>query len=408
MRHHSPNCVPAFFMLFLCVITFPLTGQIFGQTAKLTVQIDRPGPKISPMLYGIFFEEINCAGDGGLYAELVRNRSFEDSDKPDHWSLVADGTAKGEIGVEDNGPMSSKNLHSLKLTIAPGSQGRVGVANDGYWGIAVQKEAVYDLTLSARAMKSFSGPLTATLESADGKQVYARTETGDLTDGWKTFKLSLTSNSSNPKARLVISATQPGTVWLDMVSLFPKKTWKNRPNGLRADLAEMLDGLKPSFMRFPGGCWVEGETMKTAQRWKNTIGDLSERRTLWNLWQYYSTNGLGFHEYLQLCEDLGAEPLFVINCGMSHKEVVPMDKMDEFVQDALDAIEYANGPADSKWGAMRAKAGHPTPFNLKYLEIGNENGGPAYNERYALIYDAVKSKYPHDKHHCQRLARQAR
>ena len=175
---------------------------------------------------------------------------------------------------------------------------------------------------------------------------------------------------------------------------FPKKTWKNRQNGLRPDLAGMLAELRPAFVRFPGGCWVEGDTMKFAYRWKETIGDLSERRTQYNIWNYHATHGLGFHEYLQMCEDLGAEPLFVINCGMSHREVVPMDRMREFVQDALDAIEYCNGPADSPWGKLRADSGHPAPFHLKLMEIGNENGGPAYQERYALFYDAIKKRYP--------------
>jgi alpha-L-arabinofuranosidase len=395
MRNRHAKQVLAILISVVCAIAFVFpTARSFAQTAKLTVQADQPGPKVSPMLYGTFFEEINCAGDGGLYAELIRNRSFEDTDKPDHWSLIADGTAKGEIGIDEKLPMSPKNPRSLKLTIAAGGKGRVGVGNDGYWGIAVQKDAAYELSFSARAAAGFSGPLTVTLESSDGKAVYAQAEINGLTEGWKTFKASLVSTGTNPKARLTICANQPGTVWLDMVSLFPKKTWKDRPNGLRPDLAEMLNGLKPSFIRFPGGCWVEGETMKTAQRWKTTIGDLSERGTLWNLWQYYSTNGLGYHEYLQMCEDMGAEPLFVVNCGMSHKEVVPMDKMGEFVQDALDAIAYANDPADTQWGVLRAKAGHTAPFNLKYLEIGNENGGAAYSERYRLIYEAIKRKYP--------------
>jgi alpha-L-arabinofuranosidase len=179
-----------------------------------------------------------------------------------------------------------------------------------------------------------------------------------------------------------------------MVSLFPRKTWKNRVNGLRTDLVQMLAALKPGFMRFPGGCWVEGETMDLAYRWKQTVGEPSERRTQYNIWQYHATHGLGYHEYLQLCEDLGAEPLFVINCGMSHKQVVPMDKMSEFVQDALDAIEYANGPTSSTWGNLRARNGHPRPYKLKHMEIGNENGGPAYRDRFALFYDAIKAKHP--------------
>ena len=385
-------------LVALGITLFLFVSQALAQSAKVVVQADKPGPRISPTLYGVFFEEINMAGDGGLYAELVRNRSFEDSDKPDHWSLVLGGSAKGEIAIDAQQPRSKNNTRALKMTVQPGGEGRVGVANHGYYGIRVEKDAVYELSLAARADNGlgagFGGVLIVTLESSDGKRVYAEAKIDGVTAQWKTYKLSLTASDADPKARIVIAATQPGTFELDMVSLFPKATWKGRPNGLRPDLAEMLVGLRPAFVRFPGGCWVEGDTLPFAQRWKTTIGDLADRRTLWNLWQYNSTNGLGYHEYLQLCEDLGAEPLFVINCGMSHKEIVPMDKMAEWVQDALDAIEYANGSADSKWGAMRVEAGHPKPFNLKYLEIGNENGGTAYHERYALFYDAIKAKYP--------------
>ena len=371
-----------------------LAPWAFAAPARLTVQVDRPGPRISPTLYGIFFEEINLAGDGGLYAELVRNRSFEDAEKPDHWSLVSSGSMKGEMAIDAQQPMSPQNRHSLRLTITPGGEGRLGVANGGYFGIALQKGAAYQLTLAARAGEGFAGPLAATLEDQGGRRVYAQAKIEGVGGPWRTFQATLVANASDPKARLVIAAAQPGVLWLDMVSLFPKQTWKGRANGLRPDLAEMLTGLRPSFMRFPGGCWVEGDYLRFAQRWKTTIGELSERRSLWNLWQYSSTNGLGFHEYLQLCEDLKAEPLFVINCGMSHKEVVPMKQMTEWVQDALDAIEYANGPVESRFGALRAKAGHPAPFHLKYMEIGNENGGPAYQERFPLFYNAIKTRYP--------------
>jgi alpha-L-arabinofuranosidase len=384
------------FLAALSVASFFLLNQASAQSVRLTVQADKPGPKVSPTLYGVFFEEINLAGDGGLYAELVRNRSFEDSNQPDHWSLLLGGTKKGRIVVDTTHPMSAKNPRSLKLSVAAGGDGRVGVVNDGYYGIAVQKDAVYELSLFARAGDGSADSLTVTLENADGRRVYAEAKIEGLTDQWKTFKLALTVSESDPKARLVIAATRPGTVWLDMVSLFPKATWKGRTNGLRPDLAEMLVGLRPAFVRFPGGCWVEGDTLATAMRWKTTIGDLSDRRSLPNLWQYTSTNGLGYHEYLQLCEDLGAEPLFVINCGISHKENVPLGKMAEWVQDALDAIEYANGPAESKWGSLRAKAGHFAPFNLKYIEIGNENNfqDAAYQERYPLFYDAIRARYP--------------
>ena len=372
-------------------------GFVHAQEAEIAVAVDQPGHAVSPTLWGIFFEDINCSADGGIYAELVRNRSFEDSDKqPEQWSVVSSGPAKVEMAVATEKPVSAKNLHALRVTITAAGPGRAGVANGGFWGMALKKGAGYSLSLYARGGDGFDGPLTATLESNAGA-VYAQETIGKLTADWKLYRLSLKAKDTDPKARLVISATQPGMFWLDVVSLFPETTWKNRPNGLRPDLAAMLAGLKPSFNRFPGGCWVEGDTMSLAYRWKQTIGDIAERRTQQNIWNYKATHGLGFHEYLQLCEDLGAEPLFVINCGMSHREVVPLDKMDEFVQDALDAIEYCNGPADSMWGAMRARNGHPAPFNLKLMEIGNENGGPAYEERYALFHDAIKAKHPRIK-----------
>jgi alpha-L-arabinofuranosidase len=361
--------------------------------ATLTVAVDKPGHVISPLLYGIFFEDINCSADGGIYAEMVRNRNFEDSDKPDHWSVAASGPANFELSIDSTHPVSPKNLHSLRVNIVNPGSGRAGVANDGFWGMAVGRGQTYSLSLFARGGGGFTGPLVAALENADGV-VYAQKTISSLAPDWKNYRLSLTANATDPKARLVISTSRAGTFWLDMVSLFPKQTWKHRSNGLRPDLAEMLAGLKPGFVRFPGGCWVEGDVMSLAYRWKQTVGDPSERRTQYNIWQYHATHGIGYHEYLQMCEDLGAEPLFVINCGMSHKEVVPLDKMGEFVQDALDAIEYANGPASSTWGALRARNGHRALFNLKYMEIGNENGGPAYHERYALFYDAIKAKYP--------------
>ncbi|HEY4759924.1 MAG TPA: alpha-L-arabinofuranosidase C-terminal domain-containing protein [Thermoguttaceae bacterium] len=389
--------------LHICLILIVQSALIFAQAnaettatsghSSLTVQVDKPGVKVSPMLYGIFFEEINHAGDGGLYAELVRNRSFEDSEKPDHWILVTGASVNAEMAIDTIDPMGENNSRSLRLKIESGD-GRVGVANNGFWGIGLMKDAEYDLSVALRGGDGFSGPVVVTLESADGKAVYAKSQIDNVAPQWKTYKISLTSNATDPKARLVLSASQSGSLWLDMVSLFPRKTFKVRPNGMRQDLAEMLVNIHPAFVRFPGGCWVEGEILDHAMRWKLTIGDLAQRRNQWNLWGYFSPNGLGFHEYLQFCEDLGAEPLFVINCGMSHQGNVPMDKMDQWVQDALDAIEYANGPTDGKWGSVRTKAGHPAPFNLKYMEIGNENGGPPYFERYALFYDAIKAKYP--------------
>ncbi len=378
-------------MLVMGVLISVACGSLLAAENTITVGVDKPGAKVSPTLWGIFFEDINLSADGGIYAELVRNRSFEDSDKPDSWTPVSSGNAKVELALDSEKPMSAKNPHSLKVTIKDGGVSRAGVANDGYWGMSVAKGEKYKLTLCARADAAFSGPLTVTLESTDSV-TYAKEKIKVLGKDWQAYTLTLKADATDPKARLVISTDKPGTFWLDGVSLFPQDTWKG--HGFRKDLAQMLADLKPAFMRFPGGCWVEGDTMKEAYRWKQTIGDIGDRRTQNNIWGYKATHGLGYHEYLQLSEDLGAEPLFCINVGMSHRENVPMDKMGEYVQDALDALEYANGPVDSTWGAVRAKAGHPAPFNMKYLEIGNENGGPAYHERYALFHDAIKAKYP--------------
>jgi alpha-L-arabinofuranosidase len=380
------------------LITFIAGACVCAQAATITVDVAKPGVKVSPLLYGIFFEEINRAGDGGIYAEMLQNRSFEDAPVPLGWTIVK---GDGRMTLDKSQPLNANNPTSLRL------DGKVSVANNGFkgapykyeeepgkWmpafekgakempnGVAVQKGKDYQLSLYARGQ----GPVTVTLEKQDGTAL-ASHEVGGIGTEWKKFDVTLTPGATEPNARLVITST--GTVWLDMVSLMPKGEI------FRADLLKMLADMKPAFLRFPGGCWVEGEQMRFAYRWKKTIGDVAERPGLWNRWGYYSTDGLGMYEYLLLCEALKAEPLFVINCGMSHKEVVPLDKMDEYIQDALDAIEYCNGPVDSKWGALRAKAGHPAPFNLKYMEIGNEHGGQAYQDRYPLFHDAIKKRYP--------------
>ncbi|HEX8236094.1 MAG TPA: alpha-L-arabinofuranosidase C-terminal domain-containing protein [Abditibacteriaceae bacterium] len=395
----------------------PLLAQ---PAARLTVDVDKPGAAISPLLYGIFFEEINRAGDGGIYAEMVQNRSFEDAAFPLAWTLTKSRQAVAKLALDTSKPLNAKNPTSLRLDINEASGGRVGVVSNGFagvpqrpretpteWlarfenesgGIAVERGKQYDFSLYARAAH-FSGPLVVSLETQNGSVLALRTISG-IDESWKKFTFPLTARATDAHARLVLSTTKPGTVWLDMVSLFPRDTWKGRRNGLRADLMSYIERLRPAFLRFPGGCFVEGDEIENAFRWKETIGDIAARPGRWNLWGYRSTDGLGYHEYLQMCEDLGAEPLFVINCGMSHHNgrsnayAVPMENMGEWVQDALDAIEYANGPVTSKWGALRAQAGHPRPFNLKYLEIGNENGGPVYHERYALFHDAIKARYP--------------
>ncbi|MCX7800241.1 MAG: hypothetical protein N2109_07865 [Fimbriimonadales bacterium] len=355
-------------------------------TASLAVETDHRGKPVDPRLYGIFFEEINCAGDGGLYAELLRNRSFEDADRPNHWAPIA-GTDARVVPLE---PATQFNRRALELRF----EAKGAVANEGYWGVAVRSGWAYDLAVKARSLRG-AAKATARLVDSKGGEL-ANASLGDVGAEWAERKATLRAKATDGKARLVLEFQTDGggQVQVDYASLFPQKTFKNRENGLRADLAQMLADLKPAFLRFPGGCWVEGDTMATAQRWKQTIGPVFERRTQPNLWGYLSTNGLGFHEYLQLAEDLGAEPMFVINAGMAHRDHVPMDRMAEFVQDALDALEYANGPVDSKWGALRAANGHPKPFGLRLIEIGNENGGPLYAERYRLFVEAIRAKHP--------------
>ncbi len=402
-------------VLLLGLIAIPYSEGLAAE-AHLAVQTDQPGAKISPLLYGIFFEEINRAGDGGLYAEMIQNRSFEDAAAPIGWTLLKGAGDEVEMALDTSRPLNANNPTSLKLEIKKAA-GRVGICNQGFKGLRYgrsdEPKALYERFQAAARSQTcglfveqgkeyrlswysrgdtFVGAITATIETQSGKVLAEKKFEPEDAD-WKKFEAVLTSAATDTNARLVLSVSKPGTLYFDMVSLFPAGTFKNRPNGMRKDLAQLIADMHPAFVRFPGGCFVEGDVMDEAFRWKKTIGDVAERRGHHNLWGYYSSDGLGYHEYLQFCEDIGAEPLFVVNCGMAHKDHVPRDKMDEYVQDALDAIEYANGPVDSKWGSLRAKAGHPRPFDLKLMEIGNENGGPVYYEHYALFYDAIKKRY---------------
>jgi alpha-L-arabinofuranosidase len=392
-----PVAYAASFFLVLCgTVAFAV------EPTTLTIHVDRPGVKISPMLYGIFFEEINRAGDGGLYGEMLQNRSFEDDrgdrdQKPKKipgWHLVAPPSAKAAISLDSSQPLNPRNPTSLRLEKTGAAQLPAAVASDGFQGLALFKGTSYDLSFYARCSNETGGQLRATLEDQNGQVVSEAKLIDQIGQQWKQYHCTLTAKKTTATGRLVLAYPSPGAIWLDQVSLFPQKTWKGRPNGLRPDLAEMLADLKPAFNRFPGGCYVEGNRLANAFRWKDSIGDLAERPGHWNLWGYRSTDGLGYHEYLQMCEDLGAEPLFVINCGMAHEDNIPKDKLGPWIQDALDAIEYAKGPADSRWGSLRAKAGHPAPFKLRYMEIGNENGGPIYEDHYRQFYDAIKAKHP--------------
>ena len=391
----------------------------------LCIQIDASAPHVavSPNLYGIFFEEINHAGEGGLYAEMVQNRDFEYNTLPEGaswagnllktstgwqerkwfgndlhgWKLVTQRTARGTIAQESASPLNDRNPHSLRLTVHDAGS-RIGVGNSGFWGMNFQVGEWYELTLFARTENGDTFDLTARLESASGRESYATAVIEDVGGGWKRYGCSLQAKDSDPQGRLTLTVDCPGTIWFDIVSLFPRATFKSRPFGLRADLAQMLVDLQPSFVRFPGGAIVGGLNLDNRIQWKNSIGDIAQRRGTMNLWGYYTTNGLGFHEYLQLCEDLDAAALWVCNPGFSDNyrraEYAPPEEIPNFVQEALDGLEYALGPVDSEWGAQRAANGHPQPFQLRYIEIGNEARGQEYRDNYELFHRAIREAYP--------------
>ena len=367
-----------------------------------TVDASRPAGKVSPTLYGLMTEEINHSYDGGLYAELIQNRAFLDDPKnPVHWSVVRDDKSAVMIALDPTNYFNDKLTNSLRLTVTKADKEHsAGVANDGYWGIPVQPETTYRATIFARADSSFSGPVVISILSDDGKTAYAAGKFSGLTTAWKKFELSLPTGkiTSTAKARFLISLEQPGTIWLGMVSLFPP-TWNDQPNGFRKDLMQMLVDLNPKFLRCPGGNYVEGNTVETRFEWKNTIGPIEERQGHPCPWGYRSTDGLGLLEFLKWCEDMNAEPVLAVYAGYSLRgmHVNPGAELEPFVQDALDEIEYVTGNTNTKWGAERAKDGHPAPFNLRYVEIGNEDWfdkSKSYDERFAQFHDAIKAKYP--------------
>lgn len=372
-----------------------------GQSAAtVSIQADQPGAVVSSNLFGIFFEEINFAGEGGIYAEMVRDRAFYSAVSPYYWKLVTQGTAVGTMNVDATQPLNTNIVNSLKLTMSSGT-GSIGAGNAGYWGMNLQAGATYNLSFYAMAANGFAGPMVAQLENAGGTTVYAQASFTGLNGNWQKFSASLVPDATDTNAQLVLSLSQPATIWMDVVSLFPAATYNNRTNGLRSDLVNMLSALHPSFLRFPGGNFIEGENLTNAVRWKKTIGDISQRPGhMDDAWGYWSTDGFGYEEFLQFCEDMGMQPLYGINCGLAlgyngnTNNTVPASQLGPWVQDALDAIQYANGDTSTPFGAIRAANGHPAPFNLQYIEIGNENGGTYYNANYAMFYDAIKSNYP--------------
>jgi alpha-N-arabinofuranosidase len=372
----------------------------------VTLDVSRSGPPISPTMYGVFFEDINFAADGGLYPELVKNRSFEFTEPLYAWRRVWREGADGELTIRTDNPLNAQNPHYLRLRVYS-ADGVYGLVNAGFRGMGVRSGAEYVLSAYVRAGARAPQTLSARLIDEKDQPLAETTITG-FSNQWKRYETTLRPSSTNPGAQLEITAKGEGEIDVDMVSLYPKETWQNRPNGLRKDLVQLLADMKPGFIRFPGGCIVEGRRLELRYDWKKTVGEITERKSLVNRWNdefshrptpdYFQSFGLGFYEYFQLAEDVGATPLPIVNCGMACQfnsaETAPLDALDPFVQDALDLIAFANGTVDTRWGKLRAQMGHPAPFNLKLIGIGNEQWGPRYVERYKRFADALKKSHP--------------
>ena len=400
-----------------------MMSSALAMQAQKPVNAPSGGKQISDELIGIFFEDISSSADGGLYAELVQNGSFEfnlaerDGWGPGTaWRVVRPGHSLGLAQALQQEPLHANNPNDMRLNIErvghyydyDGWTG-FGLENNGFDGINVKKNAKYDFSLFARCVDGKDKQVRVVL-LVPGKERKVLADTTITVSGkaWKKYAATLTASEDCPKAALQVLALNTGVMDVDMLSLMPQDTYKG--HGLRRDLAEALEALNPKFMRFPGGCVVHGggDGFWNTYRWKTTVGPKEQRRQLKNTWGYHQSMGLGYYEYFQLCEDMNMQPVPILPCGVScqgtnggwgmktqAQDVVPMNEMDEWVQDALDLIEWANGDASTKWGRVRAEAGHPKPFNLKYLGIGNEEKiTPEFAERFKYMYDKITKAHP--------------
>jgi alpha-L-arabinofuranosidase len=400
--------------LFLNCTTVLLINFLFGSLTfaqdEVVLDIDTTSvAKIQPTMYGIFFEDINFAADGGLYAELVKNRSFEFEQPLMGWlqPSTSRSSANHNSGIAHTlnfaNNLSNKNI--LRVTIF--NDKNYSLVNEGFRGMGIVKGDSYLLSFyAANNDKDIKKIIFQLVDHQNN--VIATTKVSPKARDWHQYSARLIAKETAEKARLKITFEGQGVIDLDMISLFPKETWQGRAQGLRKDLVELLNDLNPGFLRFPGGCIIEGRTLAQRYQWKNTLGAIEKRPTMISRWNaefthkltpdYFQTFGLGFYEYFQLAEDLGAEPIPVLNCGMACQfntgELVPVSELDPYIQDAIDLIEFANGSLESAWGKVRADLGHPQPFNLKYLGIGNEQWGPQYIERFKVFQKVLKEKYP--------------
>ncbi|NMC40668.1 MAG: alpha-L-arabinofuranosidase, partial [Bacteroidales bacterium] len=379
----------AVLLIFLFLLANPFAD---GQpSTDVIIQAGKPVAEVQPVMWGVFFEDINFAADGGIYAELVKNRSFEFSLPLMGWRQVRkDGN--GRVLPTFYSPARPSNPRYVTIVVDAES-GSFGLVNEGFRGMGIKKDLRYDFSIMARTGSgNISGMKIELLGQND--EIIGTAQLSGFTGEWMKHSVSFKALKTEQKATMRILFSGRGSVDIDMVSLFPSDTWKGRPGGLRRDIVQMIADLQPGFLRFPGGCIVEGRDLANRYQWKKTVGPVDERTMIMNRWNveirnrqapdYFQTFGLGFFEYFQLAEDIGAEPLPILNCGMSCQfnaaEVVPMNELDPYIQDALDLIEFANGPVTTKWGGLRASMGHPSPFNLKYIGIGNEQWEEQYIE----------------------------
>ncbi|HEX6847573.1 MAG TPA: alpha-L-arabinofuranosidase C-terminal domain-containing protein [Chitinophagaceae bacterium] len=394
---------------FVFIISLFFSAISFSQR-KLSVVADKSIASIAPTMWGVFFEDINFGADGGLYAELIKNRSFEFPTAMMGWRESRVNYQKGRFLVINRSD-NSGNQRFVRITIN-NPDGNYSLANEGFRGIGVHSGKQYDFSIMTRLVESKGFKIKVQLVNYSGKEVGSTTIENFTNDpiaiGWKKHAVSFTTTDSARRGKLNLIFEGSGVIDIDMVSLFPHDTWKDRPGGLRNDLVQKIADLKPGFIRFPGGCIVEGKDLTNRYQWKTTVGNVPDRKLIMNRWNvefrhrpapdYYQSFGLGFYEYFLLSEDLGAEPLPILNCGMACQfnsaEVVAMDELQPYIDDALDLIEFANGDINTKWGKLRNDMGHPQPFNLKFLGVGNEQWEPQYIERYKVFEKAILSKYP--------------
>ncbi len=371
-------------------------------SATLQIQVEKPIAKVSPSLYGLMTEEINHSYDGGIYAELVRNRTFQDdAAKPVHWKVVQSTAARGSIVIDKtNGPSKALSLSLMSKVEKADTTHLAGFENEGYWGIVVRPSTTYQGSFYAKADDGKVGPVTVSLVGDYTGELAATTIVPALSKEWKQYKFKLQTGDvpMSSANHLMLQVGHPGTAWFSLVSLFPP-TYKDRPNGNRIDLMQMLAGMHPAFLRFPGGNYLEGNHIDERFEWKNTIGPLVDRPGHESPWGYRSTDGIGLLEFLDWCEELHMQPLLAVFAGYSleQEHVEPGPKLQSYVENALEEIEYVMGDSSTKWGAARARDGHPKPFSLTYVEIGNEDQfdkSGSYDGRFAQFYDAIKKRYP--------------